>query len=195
MGHGHSNVGPLDRVRSYVAALLPSPIRLWGCLLLDGDCQILPEITDDVWPDHELLPRWKNFLAIRHGSSRVHGTLGAFVNSNQIQPRAVLFPAYTVQLIELGLRWNAEARSSMKKMEEHMLDNFKFTELQDCQSANVSAQQGCQPVKEEAMSSTGDRRSQGNGTVEGRRKWSMSALEHKKAAETQTGGEIKRSKQ
>ena len=134
----------------------------------------------------------KNFLAIRHGSSRVHGTLGAFVNSNQIQPLEVLFPAYTVQLIELGLRWNPEARSSMKKMEEPVFDNFKFTELQDCQSANVSAQPGCQPVKEEAMSSTGDRSSQGNGTVEGRRKRSMSALEHKRVAETQTGGEIKK---
>ena len=120
------------------------------------------------------------------------GTLGAFVKSNHIQPHSSLFPHYAAQLIELGLQWDPKVGSSMKKMEAHVPDNFEFAQLQDCHSANVSAPPGCQPVKREATSSTVDRRAQGNRTDEDRRKLSMSALEHKRAAETQTGGEIKK---
>ena len=42
-----------------------------------------------------------------------------------------MFPHHAVQLIELGLQWNPKARSSMKKMEASVLDNFKFAQLHD----------------------------------------------------------------
>ena len=170
----------------------PHPSDCGDAYCIAEIAKLLPEITDDVWPGHTLLPLWKHFLAIRNDPSRVSGTLGAFVKSNHIQSHSAMFPHYAVQLIELGLQWNPKARSSMKKIEAHVLHNFEFAKLHGCHSANVSAPPGCQPVKTEATSSTDDRRAQGNTTDEDQTKLSMSAREHKRAAGSQAGGETKK---
>ena len=112
--------------------------------------QLLPSITDTLWPEHRKLPRW---LKYEHRLQAIHptGTLAQFVEEHQIHPLETCMPAQTVSLVELGMLWNPHARSSMLQMENFLTEHFQFPVLQGCQPMRGHREQGPIPPKGPAM--------------------------------------------
>ena len=105
---------------------------------------LLPTLTDSLWPDHHTLPRWHFYEPRLHGITE-NDALAQFVLKYQIPPHEECQPALTVSLVELGLQWNSQDRSSMVQMKIFLRAHFDFQLPQGCQPEQGHREQGCQP--------------------------------------------------
>ena len=94
--------------------------------------RLLPQLTQTTWPDHSTLPHWSRFERLLR-SITVYGTLAEFVRENHMPLPQNCLPETTVTLVELGLQWDSQCRSTMDAMERHILGNFVFQVPPGCQ--------------------------------------------------------------
>ena len=110
--------------------------------------RLLPQLTQRTWPDHSTLPHWSRFERLLR-SNTVHGTLAEFVRENHMPLPQNCLPETTVTLVELGMQWDPQCRSTMFEMERHILDNFDIQVLPGWQPGQGPPEQIIDPPKPE----------------------------------------------